>query len=381
MRMSPPLTGGYGKAGVKTRSFGRSLSMNVLVPGPFGTIVQEDAISVWRQRYNQGAGRGSWLRLPKKGATMSIGSILRRKAGSLYRGHIEPRVILSLRGRPRLDVSTLRTFEEYQQCSEGVAEKHARWLRSEWLAAGAVDNRLRGYCCACGAWTRFSVEFGLCSEFEGQSVPWWRETVNCPKCGMNTRMRLSIHLLEDHLRAPAHSRIYLTERTTSLYSRIARQFPQVVGSEFLRDGTLPGQVNAAGIRREDLTALTFPDATFDFMVSLEVLEHVPDYKTALRECARVLRPGGTLLLTAPFHGGAANLLRARVRADGAIEHIEPPEYHGDPLSSEGCLCFYHFGWELLADLRAAGFREVVALVCWSRELGYFGEQVQFVAYR
>jgi SAM-dependent methyltransferase len=194
-------------------------------------------------------------------------------------------------------------------------------------------------------------------------------------------MRLSVHLLETHLNPAPDTRIYLTEQTTSLHRGIARRFPQVVGSEFLRDGTLPGKANSAGIRREDLTALTFPDASFDVILSLEVLEHVPDYKAALRECARVLCPGGTFLLTAPFHGGEQNLVRARMGQDGQVEHLEPPEYHGDPLSSEGCLCFYHFGWELLADLRVAGFRDVAALMCWSRELGYLGEQVQFVARR
>ena len=312
---------------------------------------------------------------------MSIRSILRRKAAGLYRGYIEPGVNLAFRGRPSLNVSVARSFNEYKQCSDVVAEKQMRWLRSEWLAAGGGGPRLRGYCGACGVWTRFAVGFSLCAEFDGQRVPWWRETLDCPRCGLNTRMRLSVQIIEEHLRPPPTSRIYLTERTTPLYRRIARQFPGALGSELLRDGTLPGQANAAGIRREDLTALTFPDASFDFVVSLEVLEHVPDYTTALRESARVLRPGGALLLTAPFHGGSANLLRARVRPDGAIEHLEPPEYHGDPLSSEGCLCFHHFGWELLGDLRTAGFCDVVALVCWSLELGYLGEQVQFVAYR
>ncbi len=315
------------------------------------------------------------------GPTMGIRSILRRKAGTLYRGYIEPRVTLTVRGRPRLDVSTLRTFAEYRQRLERITKSHVGWLRSEWFGGKPDQNRLRGYCAACRAWTRFSVGHRLCSEVDGRSVPWWRETVTCPGCLLNTRMRLSVHLFEDLLKPGPDARIYLTEQTTSLYARIAGRFPQVVGSEFLRDGTLPGEVNAVGIRREDLIALTFPDASFDFIVSLEVLEHVPDYKTALRECARVLRPGGTLLLTAPFHGGEQNLIRARIGQDGEVEHVEPPEYHGDPLSSEGCLCFYHFGWELLADLRAAGFRDVAAFMCWSRELGYLGEQVQFVARR
>jgi SAM-dependent methyltransferase len=313
---------------------------------------------------------------------MEIRAALRRKAGTLYRVYIEPRVTLAVRGRPRLDVSELRTFGEYRGCLEIMTQTHAQWVRSEWLRETGDRHRLRGYCAVCRAWTRFSVDYSLCSEFEGRSVPWWRETLVCPNCRLNARMRISVHLFEDRLKPSPDARIYLTEQTTSLYARIAQQFRHVVGSEFLTDGTPRGEANAAGIRREDLTALAFPDTSFDFILSLEVLEHIPNYRAALRECARVLRPGGTLLLTAPFHGKERNLVRARIGPDGQVEHLETPEYHRDPLSSEGCLCFYHFGWELLDDFRAAGFQDVAGLMCWSRELAYLGEnQVQFVARR
>lgn len=313
--------------------------------------------------------------------TMRMHSILRQRAAFLYRGYVEPHVTLAFRGRPKLAVMALRTFREYRECREAIAKTHECWLRDEWFARRTNHARLRGYCAVCGKWTWFSTACRLRSEFEGRPVPWWRETVNCAQCGMNTRMRLSVHLFEQQLKPSPDARIYLTEQTTSLYTRIAGRYPRTVGSEFLRDSTLPGRTNAAGIRNEDLTALTFSNGTFDFIVSLEVLEHVPDYKAALRECVRVLRPGGVLLLTAPFHGGERNLLRARIGHDGQVQHVEPPEYHGDPLSPDGCLCFYHFGWELLGDMRAAGFRDVGALMCWSRELAYLGEQIQFVAQR
>ncbi len=136
------------------------------------------------------------------------------------------------------------------------------------------------------------------------------------------------------------------------------------------------------LRHEDLTALSFADESFDAVVSLEVMEHIPDFQRAFLECARVLRPGGRLLLSVPFHGGPEHMLRARVRADGGIEHLHSPEYHGDPLSTRGCLCFHHFGWDILDHLRAAGFRQARACAIWSRELGYLadeGEILQFVA--
>jgi ubiquinone/menaquinone biosynthesis C-methylase UbiE len=48
----------------------------------------------------------------------------------------------------------------------------------------------------------------------------------------------------------------------------------------------------------DLTRLPYPDACFDAIVCGWVLEHLPDPKSGLRELARVLRPGGKLLLLA-----------------------------------------------------------------------------------
>ena len=47
------------------------------------------------------------------------------------------------------------------------------------------------------------------------------------------------------------------------------------------------------------SAMTFPDAHFDSIVSIETLEHVPDLSAAAAEMCRVLRPGGELLITVP----------------------------------------------------------------------------------
>jgi demethylmenaquinone methyltransferase / 2-methoxy-6-polyprenyl-1,4-benzoquinol methylase len=49
----------------------------------------------------------------------------------------------------------------------------------------------------------------------------------------------------------------------------------------------------------DATALEFPDAHFDALVSMHMIEHVPDLDVALGEMARVVRPGGSLLLVYP----------------------------------------------------------------------------------
>lgn len=49
----------------------------------------------------------------------------------------------------------------------------------------------------------------------------------------------------------------------------------------------------------DALALPFPDGVFDRVIASEVFEHLPVDRPAFAECARVLRPGGTLAVTVP----------------------------------------------------------------------------------
>jgi SAM-dependent methyltransferase len=50
----------------------------------------------------------------------------------------------------------------------------------------------------------------------------------------------------------------------------------------------------------DITDVPEPDGSFDAIMCIEVLEHLPDPGAAVREFARLLRPGGHLIVTSPF---------------------------------------------------------------------------------
>ena len=49
----------------------------------------------------------------------------------------------------------------------------------------------------------------------------------------------------------------------------------------------------------DALKLPFPDHCFDKIICSEVLEHLPDYRGALKEIQRVLKPSGTLAISVP----------------------------------------------------------------------------------
>lgn len=50
----------------------------------------------------------------------------------------------------------------------------------------------------------------------------------------------------------------------------------------------------------DVYALPFLENTFDCIVSAEVIEHVPDPQGFVQNLLRVLKPGGTLIITTPY---------------------------------------------------------------------------------
>jgi SAM-dependent methyltransferase len=54
------------------------------------------------------------------------------------------------------------------------------------------------------------------------------------------------------------------------------------------------------IRKLDLTAIDFPDRTFDMIICSHVLEHIPADRTAMAEMFRVLKPGGVAALMVPL---------------------------------------------------------------------------------
>ncbi len=59
------------------------------------------------------------------------------------------------------------------------------------------------------------------------------------------------------------------------------------------------QAVTEGVSTGDAEALEFPDNTFDKIVSVHAIEHIPDIEAAFSEMSRVLKPGGKALFIYP----------------------------------------------------------------------------------
>jgi SAM-dependent methyltransferase len=238
--------------------------------------------------------------------------------------------------------------------------------------------KVKGFSYPAGCTVNFFVGYEFA--YPGSTIN-WREHLRCSKTGLNNRMRAAIHIFDTEMAAHRSDRIYISEQITAMYLYFKTNYMNVIGSEYLGCRCLPGTNDERGIRNEDLTKLSFPDSNFDRAISLDCLEHFPDYKLAFNELFRILRPNGKLLLSVPFDTRyLKNLKRAIIKSSGEIEYLQPPEFHGDPLQEDGCLCFTHFGWEILDQLKDAGFSDAYAVLYWSALFGYLGgEQIIFVA--
>ncbi len=248
----------------------------------------------------------------------------------------------------------------------------AQWQVRNHLPAALVDDGLVAHCVLCGERRAFG-RVGDAASFDT------REGLACAVCGINARMRHGLALLLAGLDR-GQARVYLTEQASPAFVWLQRHVAHAEGSEFGLDEErrprLQRWFEALGgggtLHEADVTALDRPAASLDAIGCFDVLEHVPDYPAALREFARVLAPGGRLVMSVPFlETEQDTLVRARFAAQGGIEHLLPPEIHGDPVAG-GVLCWYHFGWDLLDALRSAGFRRAEWVHSFVPETAFYG---------
>jgi len=152
------------------------------------------------------------------------------------------------------------------------------------LLLNLVDRRHLRYCNICG-WegSRFIVNAG-----SGYFV---RHDM-CPSCGEIGRYRMLYSLVTPSL----------SDGMTVLEIGPNRAFGHAIFERFPITYLCSDLSDRRANLRMDLTAMAFADNSFDIVLCMHVLEHIPDDHAAMSELFRILKSSGVLYAQVPMSG-------------------------------------------------------------------------------
>ncbi len=138
-------------------------------------------------------------------------------------------------------------------------------------------------------------------DFNFHSDSWHPHTV-CPQCQSQVRQRLFWAVIDEHKKYNKENLlkdkgILHVAPEENLRRHISKMSKDYKTADFFTEG-----YQYSGIDYNiDITDMpTITNETFDCVIVFDVLEHVSDDKKALKELNRILKPGGTVILTVPM---------------------------------------------------------------------------------
>ncbi len=286
----------------------------------------------------------------------------------------------------QIDLYTLRSLQEYDLLCETIDEeiKEHKTIELDLIENIQPGSQISGFCIVCGKKNTFNMDFSNPSEAtDGEKfVMYWRDSLICSECGFASKTRAAIHIFYQKLKPAKDSAIYITERSTPLFSWLKERHNRLIGGDHFGDAALR-RVEMDSLQAEESVTLPFPDSTFDYVLSIDRIEHIGEGSVAaLKELFRCLKPGGTIMFTAPSKKEQTKKqFASQILSGDSAENSALLENYETSMDEEvGAADLHSSVWALLDDMHKAGFQDPRLLNYWARDFAYLGgEQFIFVA--
>jgi SAM-dependent methyltransferase len=197
-----------------------------------------------------------------------------------------------------------------------------------------INNQ--GHCVVCDSHVTFFSE-----------NDWLRDHYLCNNCSSIPRERALMYCIEKfypnwrelniHESSPAN-------RGASL--KLKNNCKNYIGTHYFPNFAI-GKTHSTGWRNEDLENQTFPDESFDLVVTQDVMEHIFNPGLAFSEIARTLKKGGAHIFTVPLvNKEKASIINAKKDREGNVIILGNHDYHGNPVDSQGSLVTMYWGYDI-----------------------------------
>ncbi|MEQ1954022.1 class I SAM-dependent methyltransferase [Mesorhizobium sp. CN2-181] len=223
------------------------------------------------------------------------------------------------------------------------------------MNTSAVTEEYEGVCNICGA----------ANLFKRENIR-TRETFLCSSCRGSLRYRAQADaILREYAPEGVSTIKALIESET--FGHIRLYEPGVVGpfrrlfqtmssyeQSFYWEDVAEGN-KKDGMVCQNLERLTYPDETFDLVVSSDVFEHVRKPYVGFAEVRRVLKQGGRHIFSVPANDNlrADSVSRVDTSSDNDI-FLLPAVYHGNGTAGGRSLVYTDFGTDVLDKLGEIG---------------------------
>ena len=205
---------------------------------------------------------------------------------------------------------------------------------------------VKGQCSICG----WSGDF-LKPELE-------REGMICGNCSASSRHRAVMYALGSVLKqGQASVFAWPVNKSVRILESSARgSYPVMLADKYDYYATEYDSAKiAAGTDPRsfaDFQSLHYADEMFDVVIASDVFEHVRKDADGYREIFRVLKKGGTFIMTVPYdHNREKTIVRVDTSGEKDV-HLLEPEYHG---GGGHTLTYRNYGRDLLSLLHSIGF--------------------------